>query len=100
MASCRFRFNTADSGAVLIRSLNRWSSSMRSIQPVFIITDSLNPSGYLYTINPSRVPDVKVLFPVEKQSFKQARILSSKAVSFSDAAGQIYFVLIFSDRSR
>jgi hypothetical protein len=62
-------------------------------------TDSLNPSGYLYTINPSRIPDVKVLFPVEKQSFKQARILSSKAVSFSDAAGQIYFVLIFSDRS-
>ena len=61
--------------------------------------DSLNPSGYLYTINPSRIPDVKVSFPVEKQSFKQARILSSKAVSFSDAAGQIYFVLIFSDRS-
>ncbi|MBA4054016.1 MAG: hypothetical protein C0490_04825 [Marivirga sp.] len=61
-------------------------------------TDSLNPTGYLYTINPSRVPDVKVIFPVEKQSFKQARLLSSKAVSFSDTAGQIYFVLIFSDR--
>lgn len=61
-------------------------------------TDSLNPTGYLYTINPSRIPDVKVTFPVEKQSFKQARLLSSKAVSFSDAAGQIYFVLMFSDR--
>lgn len=60
--------------------------------------DSLNPTGYLYTINPSRVPDVKVTFPVEKQTFKQARLLSSKAISFSDAAGQIYFVLIFSER--
>jgi hypothetical protein len=60
--------------------------------------DSLNPSGYLYTISPSRIPDVKVSFPVEKQHFKQARLLSSKAITFSDAAGQIYFVLIFSDR--
>ncbi len=61
--------------------------------------DSLNPAGYLYSINPSRIPDVKVSFPVEKQSFRQARLSASRAVSFSDAAGQIYFVLIFSERS-
>lgn len=61
-------------------------------------TDSLNPSGYLFTINASRIPDIKVLFPVEKPSFKQALLVSTKAITFSDAAGQIYFVLIFSDR--
>lgn len=61
-------------------------------------SDSLNPSGYLFTINASRVPDVKVSFPVEKPNFKQSQLASSKAIAFSDAAGQIYFVLIFSDR--
>jgi len=60
--------------------------------------DSLSPAGYLFTINASRTPDVKVTFPVEKSSFRQARLVSSKGITFSDAAGQIYFVLIFSDR--
>ncbi len=62
--------------------------------------DSLNPTGYFYTISPSRIPDVKVSFPVEKPSFKEARLVSSKALTFSDAAGQIYFVLVFTDRSK
>ena len=62
--------------------------------------DSLNPTGYFYTINPSRIPDVKVLFPVEKPSFKEARLVSSKALTFSDAAGQIYFVLVYTDKSK
>lgn len=65
-----------------------------------LYADSLSPTGYFYTISPSRVPDVKVSFPVEKPSFKQARLLSSKALTFSDAAGQIYFVLVFSDRGK
>lgn len=60
--------------------------------------DSLNPTGYFYTISPSRIPDVKVSFPVEKPSFKEARLVSSKALTFSDAAGQIYFILVYSDR--
>jgi len=60
--------------------------------------DSLNPSGYFYTINATRIPDVKVLFPVEKPSFRQARLLSSKAITYSDAPGQIYFVLFFSNQ--
>jgi hypothetical protein len=62
--------------------------------------DSLNPTGYFYTISPSRIPDVKVSFPVEKPSFKEARLVSSKALTFSDAAGQIYFVLVFTDRGK
>jgi hypothetical protein len=62
--------------------------------------DSLNPTGYFYTISPSRIPDVKVSFPVEKPSFKEASLVSSKALTFSDAAGQIYFVLVFTDKEK
>ena len=63
-------------------------------------TDSLNPTGYFYTISPSRIPDVKVSFPVEKPSFKEGSLVSSKALTFSDVAGQIYFVLLFTDRGK
>lgn len=63
-----------------------------------VYADSLSPSGYLFTISPSRVPDVKVSFPVEKLSFKESRLPSIKAATFSDAGGQIYFALVFSDR--
>lgn len=60
--------------------------------------DSLNPVGYLYTINASRTPEVKVMYPVEKSSFREARLPSSKALSFADAAGHLYYVLIYSER--
>jgi len=63
-----------------------------------VYADSLDPSGYLYTINSSRTQEVKVSFPVEKLSFKASRLSSIKATTLSDAAGQIYFVLVFSDR--
>jgi hypothetical protein len=63
-----------------------------------VYADSLSPSGYLFTISPSRVPDVKVSFPVEKLGFKQSQLSSIKAATFSDAAGQIYFALVFSSR--
>ena len=60
--------------------------------------DSLNPTGYLFTINASRIPGLKVNFPVEKKSFKLSRLGASKAITYSDAGGQIFFVLIFSER--
>jgi hypothetical protein len=60
--------------------------------------DSLNPTGYFYTIRPSRVPDVKVTFPVDKPNFKLSRLNSSKALTYSDPAGQIYFVLVYAER--
>jgi len=60
--------------------------------------DSLNPTGYFYTIRPSRVPDVKVTFPVDKPNFKLSRLSSSKALTYSDPGGQIYFVLIYTER--
>lgn len=61
--------------------------------------DSLNPSGYLYTISATRVPEVKVSFPVDKASFKLSRLNTSKALTFSDTAGQLYFVLIYTDQA-
>jgi len=63
-----------------------------------VYADSLDPTGYLYTINASRTPEVKVSFPVEKLSFKQSQLSSIKATTLSDAAGQIYFALVFSDQ--
>jgi hypothetical protein len=60
--------------------------------------DSLSPTGYLYSINPSRVPAVKASFPVDGKSFKLSRLTSSNAITYSDDTGQIYYVLIYSDR--
>jgi hypothetical protein len=61
--------------------------------------DSVNVQGYFYTIKPSRKPEVKVKFEVDKPGFKLSRLPSSKALSFSDGAGQIYFILIYSERA-
>lgn len=61
--------------------------------------DSLSPTGYLCTINAFRKPDVMVSFPVERASFREAHISSLKAIAYSDAAGQLYFVLIYSERA-
>ncbi|HTF19370.1 MAG TPA: hypothetical protein VK658_14920 [Chryseolinea sp.] len=60
--------------------------------------DSLSPSGYLYSINAARTPEVKVTFPVEKACFSEGRLKSSKALSFSDTAGHLYYVLIYSEQ--
>lgn len=64
-----------------------------------VYTDSLTAEGYLYTVKASRRPDVKVKFPVDKPGFKLARLQSSKALTFSDVAGQIYFILVYSERA-
>jgi tetratricopeptide (TPR) repeat protein len=60
--------------------------------------DSLNSEGYFYTITPGRKPEVKVLFPVDKPAFKERKSLNSKALSYADAGGQIYFVLLYSEQ--
>ena len=60
--------------------------------------DSLNPTGYLYSINSSRTPEVKVTFPVEKSSFNERQLTSSKALSYTDTAGHLYFALIYNEQ--
>jgi hypothetical protein len=61
-------------------------------------TDSLNVTGYFYNIPPSHIPQIKVILPVDKTNFKLARLPYVKALSFSDAGGQIFFSVIYSER--
>lgn len=63
-----------------------------------VYKDSLNADGYFYTITPSRIPDVKVNFAVDKTNFKESRLPAVKSLIFTDAAGQIFYVLIYSER--
>lgn len=62
--------------------------------------DSLNSSGYFYSITPSRVPDIKVSFPLDKKNFKASQFSNAKGLTYSDAGGQIFFVLVFLEKSR
>ncbi|HEY0740191.1 MAG TPA: hypothetical protein VGD40_01980 [Chryseosolibacter sp.] len=63
------------------------------------LSDSINADGYFYTITPTRKPEVKVVFPVDKTSFKERRMSSTKGLSYSDAGGQIYYVLVYSEQA-
>jgi hypothetical protein len=65
-----------------------------------LLKDSVSAEGYFYSITPSRIPDIKISFPVDKASFKQARMGVTRSLGFSDAAGQIFFILIYSERAK
>ena len=62
--------------------------------------DSLTSSGYFYSITPSRVPDVKVSFPVDKTTFKKRNLPLIKALSVTDGKNQIYFVGFYSENKK
>jgi hypothetical protein len=38
------------------------------------------------------------MFPVDKSSFKTKTLSSTKGLSYADAAGQLYFVLLYSNQ--
>lgn len=59
--------------------------------------DSVEVSGYFATIVPSRVPDIKVTFPVDKPRFRRDELPSIKGVVSSDTGGQLYFVMIYNE---
>jgi hypothetical protein len=61
--------------------------------------DSLNADAYFYSITPSRVPDIKANFPVDKTSFRESKLPFLKSLVYSDPAGQIFFVLIYNERA-
>lgn len=98
----RWIVSESDSVPLFLESTGSKFKPLATVEEKFTVglvyADSLDPTGYLYTINASRTPEVKVSFPVEKLSFKQSQLSSIKATTLSDAAGQIYFVLVFSDR--
>ncbi len=57
--------------------------------------DSL-ATGYLYSITPSRIPDLKANFEIDKLNFKKRDLQVIKNINVSVGQGQIYFVLIYS----
>jgi hypothetical protein len=59
--------------------------------------DSVNADGYLYSITPSRIPALKVIFPVDKGSFNESNLPATKALTYADASGQVFYVLIFTE---
>lgn len=60
--------------------------------------DSINGEGYFYTLNATRKPEVKVVFPVDKISFREAKIPVTKALAYTDSGGQLFFVLLYSEQ--
>ncbi|MEO5980372.1 MAG: hypothetical protein ABIS36_22225 [Chryseolinea sp.] len=100
--SLRWIVNGTDSIPLFIQNVNSKFKPLEVIEEKYTAgihyADSLSPSGYLYTISPARTPEVKVTFAVDKSSFKRSRLSTLKSLTFSDAAGQLYFVLIYNDQ--
>lgn len=63
------------------------------------LQDSLNASGYFYSITPSRIPDIKITFPVDKNAFRPSQLKNARTLTYSDAAGQLYYVLMYSENA-
>jgi hypothetical protein len=61
--------------------------------------DSTNAQGYFYSVTPSRKPDVKVLFDVDKPNFTLGKLRFIKALLNVDPGGQIFFVATFSEKN-
>jgi hypothetical protein len=62
------------------------------------LRDSTKSEAYFYTITPSRKVDVKTIFPLSHAAFKSSLIPNAKGLVNTDAAGQIYFLLVYSDK--
>jgi hypothetical protein len=61
------------------------------------ILDPSKVKGYFYTVTPTRKPEIKITFPVDT-AFNDLNILpATKAISYSDATGQLYFALVYSE---
>ncbi len=58
--------------------------------------DSL-ATGYLYSITPTRIPDVKATFSVDQINFKKRNLPIIRCLSTSDAAGQVFYSVIYSE---
>ncbi len=61
--------------------------------------DSTNADGYFYTITSARIPELKVIFPVDKSAFRERKMPAIKGLSYADANGQLYFVLLYSEQA-
>lgn len=64
-----------------------------------VYADSLTMEGYFYSVKASRKPEVKARFAVDKPSFRLSKLPLAKSLTCSDGAGQIYFVLLYSEKA-
>ena len=62
------------------------------------LRDTTQLKGYFYTITSSRKPDVKAYFPLDKSAFKSKDISNARALTYSDGAGQVFYVLVYSEK--
>ncbi len=58
--------------------------------------DSTSSEGYFYTITPSRIPEVKVKYPVNGAAFKKRFFPFVKGLGTTDLSGNSYITVIFS----
>ncbi len=54
-------------------------------------------TGFFYTITPSRSPDLKASFPVDKTVFSKKNLPVSKSFAVANEGGTIYYALIYSE---
>lgn len=58
--------------------------------------DTVNIMGYFYTITPSRAPEVKVSYPVDRAAFKKRFYPLLKGLAASDPSGHSFVTLTYS----
>jgi phage anti-repressor protein len=59
------------------------------------VKDSVKIKGYFYTVTPTRIPDVKVNFPVDNSWVTNSNLNLIKGLATKDEGDHIYFVLVF-----
>jgi hypothetical protein len=58
--------------------------------------DSVSATGYFYTITPSRIPDIKVSYPVDQVNLKKRTFPLIKGLATTDGNGNAYITLTYS----
>jgi len=97
--SLRWMLDGADSIPLTLQTTASFKPLMISPEKFTVglsLKDTSQVQGYFYTIAPSRKPQVKAYFPLDKKSFNTTGIPNANAVAYSDAAGEIHYVLIYS----
>jgi hypothetical protein len=61
-----------------------------------IYTDTITNEGYFYTISPSRIPDVKVKYPVGGEAFKKRYFPLAKGLGTTDPSVNSFITVIYS----
>jgi hypothetical protein len=92
----------ADSAALFLNPGNEYA-----YQPLLILQDKFTTglhykdtaevSGYLFNIPPSRKPDLKVTFALNKKFFGKFKQAFAKSLIAMDPAAQVFFVVVYSE---